>query len=315
VTRRAPTLAAALCGLVGGMAPDLDSLIRSDADPLLYLEYHRQFTHALVFIPLGGLICTLVLHRLVARYFRFRETYLYCTLGYATHGLLDACTTYGTQLLWPFSNARIAWHTVSIIDPLFTGPIVVLVCAGALAGRSWCGRAALAWAVLYLCFGAFQRERAESIGAELAESRGHVPVRLEAKPSFANLLVWKVVYETRGEYHVDAVRVALKGEVFAGAAIPKLVLARDLAWLDPASQQARDVERFRWFSNGYLALDPRREDFVIDIRYSLVPNEIDALWGIRLDPAAPANAHARFIWDRAVSAEKKRRFMNLLRGS
>ena len=46
-----------LLGFLSGMAPDLDVLIRSKADPLLFLEYHRQFTHSLVFIPFGGLVC------------------------------------------------------------------------------------------------------------------------------------------------------------------------------------------------------------------------------------------------------------------
>ena len=50
---------AALLGFLAGMAPDLDVFIRSSADPLLFLEYHRQSTHALIFIPVGGLICGL----------------------------------------------------------------------------------------------------------------------------------------------------------------------------------------------------------------------------------------------------------------
>ena len=45
---------AAGCGLAGGMAPDLDILIRSSTDPLMAVEYHRHFTHALAFIPIGG---------------------------------------------------------------------------------------------------------------------------------------------------------------------------------------------------------------------------------------------------------------------
>ena len=61
VSRRRETIVAVLCGVLSGMAPDLDALIRSDGDPLLYLEYHRQFTHSLVFIPIGGLLCALVL--------------------------------------------------------------------------------------------------------------------------------------------------------------------------------------------------------------------------------------------------------------
>ena len=69
------------------------------------------------------------------RHLSFPRTWLYAALGFATHGLLDACTTYGTQLLWPFSDARIAWNVISIIDPLFTVPILLLVVFA--AARRW----------------------------------------------------------------------------------------------------------------------------------------------------------------------------------
>ena len=46
----------AVIGFIAGLAPDLDILIRSSTDPILFLEYHRQFTHSLLFIPLGALI-------------------------------------------------------------------------------------------------------------------------------------------------------------------------------------------------------------------------------------------------------------------
>ncbi len=45
---------AGVLGFVSGMAADLDVLIRSETDPLMFLEYHRQFTHALIFIPVGA---------------------------------------------------------------------------------------------------------------------------------------------------------------------------------------------------------------------------------------------------------------------
>ena len=50
------------------------------------------------------------------------DTYMYSTIGYATHGIIDSLTSYGTQLFWPFSNDRFATNTISIIDPLFTLP-------------------------------------------------------------------------------------------------------------------------------------------------------------------------------------------------
>ncbi|MDB2316436.1 metal-dependent hydrolase, partial [Luminiphilus sp.] len=43
---------------------------------------------------------------------RYQQVWLVALVGYATHGLLDACTTYGTMLLWPFSDARIAWSNI-----------------------------------------------------------------------------------------------------------------------------------------------------------------------------------------------------------
>ena len=58
-------------GALAGMAPDLDVLIQSNTDPLLALEYHRQFTHSLFFslsarwsvrassIPWSGSVCLL----------------------------------------------------------------------------------------------------------------------------------------------------------------------------------------------------------------------------------------------------------------
>ena len=62
VSRKKHLAAATLFGALAGMAPDLDFLIRSDSDPLLYLQYHRQFTHSFLFIPVGGLFCALLLY-------------------------------------------------------------------------------------------------------------------------------------------------------------------------------------------------------------------------------------------------------------
>ena len=59
---RKTILVATILGFFSGLAPDLDIFIRSDKDPLLALEFHRQFTHSLVFIPIGGLICAAVFY-------------------------------------------------------------------------------------------------------------------------------------------------------------------------------------------------------------------------------------------------------------
>jgi len=303
---------AGLLGALAGMAPDLDVLIRSSVDPLLFLEFHRQFTHSLVFIPVGAALCTAVLFPLVRRRCGVREAYLYCLLGFATHGLLDSCTSYGTQLYWPFSNYRVAWNNISIVDPLFTLPVLALVIFAARRGRVALARAACMWVALYLVVGLVQRDRAEAAGYAIARARDHSPVAVEAKPAFASLFLWKTIYQHAGRYYVDAVRVGGTPVHFPGQSAAKLVLARDLPWLDPGTQQARDLERFRWFSQDHLALDPRDPFEVIDIRYSMLPDRIDPLWGIRLDPAAPRDAFARFVTQRQLDPSDRERMFQML---
>ena len=40
---------AVTCGVIGGLAPDLDILIKSSYDPLLSIDFHRQFSHSIFF--------------------------------------------------------------------------------------------------------------------------------------------------------------------------------------------------------------------------------------------------------------------------
>ena len=301
-----------IIGALAGMAPDLDVLIQSSTDPLLQLEYHRQFTHSLIFIPFGAALCALVFWPFVRSHMAYGQVWFNALLGYGTHGLLDACTTYGTQLLWPFTSERFSWNNVSIIDPLFTLPILGLVIFGVYRKQPWFGRAAFLWAVCYLLIGVFQRDRAIAAGYELAEERGHDPIRLDAKPGFANLILWKVVYETQDSFFVDGVRVGLENKFFPGDSAEKLNLDKHFRWLDPTSQQARDVERFRWFSNSYLAIDPTKPDRVIDVRYSVVPNEINALWAIDLDRRKPDDAHIDWIALRKTDSAQTQRWWRML---
>lgn len=283
-------------GFLSGLAADLDVLIRSETDPLLFLDYHRHFTHALAFIPVGGLLCALALHGLLGRRWRlpFGRSLLYCTLGYATHAVLDASTSYGTMLLWPFSDERYALSIVSVVDPLLTLPIAALVVLAGLRRRPALARWALVWAGLYLGAGALQHQAARAMAAEIAAARGHDPVRIEVKPTFGNLILWKTIYETADRFHVDGVRPGIGSRVFPGTSIARLDSARDFPWLAPDTQQTRDVERFRRFSDGFVARDPDHPARIIDVRYSYLPTSVRGLWSIELSPGAGPDAHARY---------------------
>lgn len=297
---------AAFIGALAGLAPDLDVLIRSPSDPLLFLQYHRQFSHSLFFIPIGGFICGMLAWWLFGRRWNVsrKSMLIWATAGYATHALLDACTSYGTLLLWPLSDHRFSWDIVSIVDPLVTLPLLAGVLWSARRGNKRGFYAALCWMVFYAGLAIWQHERALDMGYEIAERRGHSPERLEAKPSFANIVVWKIIYESDGRFYVDAVKPGLLHSVlWEGESLPRLDVARDFPWLDPVSQQARDIMRFDWFSSGYTARDPDHPNRIIDVRYSMLPQEMKALWGIELEPDAGQEAHAHFYTERNDSGK------------
>jgi len=300
VSKPAQKVAAAVIGFLSGMAADLDVLIQSPHDPLFSLEYHRHFTHALIFIPFGALLCAIFFYGVLNLRLKeksklsFKAVYIFCFSGYATHAVLDSCTTYGTQLLWPFSDARIAWNSVSVIDPLFTLPLLVLISVAIIKRSTRWAWVSTVFAVAYLSLGVVQNQRAKQVAFELAQSRGHQPINLGLKPSFANIIVWKSVYEYQGQYYVDAIRIGFRSKVYTGSSTPKLTLKKHFPWLNQMSQQAKDIERFRWFSNNHLGIDPNNHNRIIDIRYSLTPNRLDGMWGITLDPNAGHNDH--IVW-------------------
>jgi inner membrane protein len=304
----------AIAGAIAGLAPDLDILIRSSTDPIVYLEYHRQFTHSFVFIPVGAGIVALLLRPFLAPGLPFRETYLACLLGYATHALLDACTSYGTQLYWPFSDTRVAWNWISVVDPLFSVPLFMLAAFAAMKRKRAFAMAGLCWVAFYLAAGATQNQRAIQTAETLAAARGHQPVRLTVKPGFANLVVWKSIYEADGYIYVDGIRLTDTATYCAGDRIRRFDPWRDLPWLVAGSRQARDLERFGWYSDGWLAVDPQDPGYVVDVRYAALPNRIDALWGLKVDPRAAAEDHAAWHVEQSRRSGELEGLLALLAG-
>ena len=302
-----------IIGFLAGLAPDLDVFIRSSTDPMLSLEYHRQFTHSLFFIPFGALIVTLVIFPLVKKSLSLKTVYVASFFGYTTHGLLDACTSYGTLLFWPFSNERVTWNNISVVDPIFTIPVLVLVATAIITRKLLFSFFAIGWMTFYLLLGFVQYERAFLVANDLAHSRGHTPERLTLKPSFGNLILWKSIYQYEENFYVDAIRTALSSTWCLGESIRIFDYQYHLPNLDIDSQQRKDIERFRWFSQDYLGFDYEKS-LVTDVRYSMVPNQIAPMWGLVIDVQKSKNEHAIWWTSRTLEQSQLDMFKDMLIG-
>ncbi len=272
---------AALAGAVGGELPDVDVFLPL-TDAALPMEYHRHFTHSLLLVPVIAVLAAIPF--LARARWRSQWTLILAatTIGAATHGLLDNCTTYGTYLLWPFVDRRLAWDIISIIDPVFTLALLVGVGWALMTRKAMPARIGIALAIAYLGLGTLQHHRATRVQAALADARGHQIERGRVMPTLANILVWRSVYEAEGRLYADAIRVGGPGSALVreGRSLPRARLD-DLPVDGPRTRAA--FGGLEAFADGYVASVTGVPGVFGDMRYSMDPSGFDPLWGIRFE--------------------------------
>ena len=116
---------AMLYGAIAGTIPDLDTFVGMTTDLVTSIEIHRGFSHSIVFsvimAPIFGYLISLYEKKAT-----WKEWSQLMFWGLLTHPLLDAFTTWGTQLFWPLEH-RLEFKTIFVIDPLYTVPFLIFL--------------------------------------------------------------------------------------------------------------------------------------------------------------------------------------------
>lgn len=116
----------AILGAVIGTLPDLDVILLPFFNEIQRITIHRGYSHSLLVAIIVAFLMALLLKKIKwTRSLSHLRLWTVSFLGLTTHLLLDACTTYGTLLFLPFSNERVSWDIVSIVDPYYTVPLLV----------------------------------------------------------------------------------------------------------------------------------------------------------------------------------------------
>lgn len=276
------------------MAPDLDIFIRSSSDSLLAIEYHRHFTHSLAFVPVGAAIALLpwLLRKDIRDHLRL--AWLISALGYFTHAPLDCATTYGTLYFWPFSEHRVSLSWVSVVDPLYTLPLLALVITSAVRKRKRLAQLGLGFSIAYLALGAVQKQRALGIQNELIATRGQQATRRDAVTTFMNQVTWRSLYEAEGRIYVDQIRVPYLGTscIKEGSSVAAIgPIPNDLG---PVATRGHRL--IRWFSSDWVTAGPDDPQFLSDLRYSFQAYGTEPFWGVQIDEK---NDRAEWVSTRA----------------
>jgi inner membrane protein len=200
---------ALVAGALLATVPDLDVFI-DYGNPVAAMINHRGFSHSVFVLTALAILLTWLIRRYrPAQDYGAARLFIALWLVLITHPLLDAFTSYGTQLFWPFKPTPTSWSSIFIIDPFFTLPLVFVVLAGFIAGVGPRPRRALNW-TLSFCIAYLALSL---VGKTIAESRLHKELMQEgtqvqamfSTPEPFSILLWRVVARTADDHYDEAI--------------------------------------------------------------------------------------------------------------
>src|SRR5262245_40343698 len=107
------------------MLPDIDIVYRIEGLPT-YIANHRALTHSFLGIIATGILMGAVIGRFDEER-RYTAWMSACWVALFSHQLLDLITSYGTVVLYPFSNTRYYFDWVFILDLFLTGSLLLFL--------------------------------------------------------------------------------------------------------------------------------------------------------------------------------------------
>lgn len=250
-------------GAALGTLPDLDVML-DYGDAVSNTIKHRGFTHSLLLMPPFALLLSWI-------YCRFRPD-TFWTLGrvffltisvLVTHTLLDAMTTYGTQLLWPF-DGYFELRNIFIIDPLYTLPLLIAIGVALFSksrGGRWC-QAVVLISTLYLVWGyAAQQSVTKRVQENLA-AQNLPSENVIVMPTPFNTVLWRVVVMDEGKYWEGLASILDKDDRIDFVSRPTG------SW--PLEEKPETLQGLKAFSHNYLKYREENDALIVtDLRLGM----------------------------------------------
>ncbi len=276
-------------GAVLGVVPDLDVFANPFVTEVQELAIHRGITHSLFF----SVVAAPLLGWLLYRYYRgdnvsWRRWSLLVFLVLFTHVFIDACTSYGTQVLQPFSNYTFSFNTIFIIDPFYSLPLMAGVLISLFMrrhtpARRWANYLGLGFSSLYLAAGFAIKGHVNGVFEENFNTKDIPAERYMTTPMPFTEFLW-VGYARSDE--------AIYAGLYSIFDDDREIEFRQVDINDQLIAPYRGqlpVERIRWFSQGYYSVTEEGGGlYMHDIRFGrwdlwLREEPSPLIWSYRLE--------------------------------
>jgi inner membrane protein len=225
-------------------------------------------------------------------------------------------TSYGTHLYLPFSYERVSWSIISVVDPLFTLPLIIMVVLAIWKKSKKPIYWITSYMILYLSIGVIQHGRVEDKILNMAIERGHQVENYVVKPTIGNNILWRTIYKSGDRLYVDLIRSNWIGDMkhYQAGELEARSFPKDFKLIDKDSDLYFDLQRFFHFSNNMVGYEDKRPDILIDARYSNKIDGVAAMWGLVYDPKDYSKRGKFTTFGRDVNDEEKSKFLNMLLG-
>ena len=245
---------AILWGALLGTMPDLDVLASPFLDAVTRLSWHRGLTHSLLFAVLASPVLAWLMHRIHGEKCPVLRGSVVVFLVLSTHTLIDCFTVYGTQIFEPFSNQRVGFNNLFIIDPLYTLPLLVglgiaFFRSPASRLRRWANYAGLLLSSLYVLWSFGAKAVADDRFHQALADKGVTATQYMSGPGLFNTVTWRVVAGDANGFWIGRLNLFRPDDPIEFQFLPRNenLLAK---WRD-----SRLVRQLVWFSQGFYALE------------------------------------------------------------
>lgn len=178
----------------------------------------------------------------------WRWTIMY-GLGFMTHWLIDSCTAYGTQIFEPFSNYRVAFNNIAIMDPAYTVPMIIGLIGVVLAKeykieRRW-NYVGIAISTLYLGLTFVLKSKFNNLVERNLQEQNIAYVDYMSKPTILNTVLWQTTVKGQDAYYYATYSFLEKDEKIEFTKLPMNHEALS------KYEGHEFVEILKWFAKGY----------------------------------------------------------------
>jgi len=243
----------AIAGAIIGTIPDLDVLLMPFFDPLQRISVHRGYSHSILFCVLGAFLFAYMLSRIKwTKVVAYRKLGIFSFLTLFTHVLLDAFTSYGTQLFLPFNNWRVSFDSISIIDPVYSIPLITGVLISNIKYRKGAKKRGLPNNIgliissLYLIFTLANKQHVQNVFYAQLEEKNILTFRLLTVPVAVGSTAWYGVAKDKTHLHIGKYSL-LKDNVIAFHSFA--INDHLLEGIEPEL-----VNKLKWFAQGYYTV-------------------------------------------------------------